>query len=106
MVAENTLIKESVGGKIGENFFAIYDTTLTDSQVAERAILEWYGESKSYDYRNETYQPKARHFTQTVWKNSEEMGFAVGRNSAQTFCAGTYYPPGNVPPYFTQNVFY
>jgi hypothetical protein len=65
----------------------------------------WYNECKKYDYRNPSYQPGTGHFTQVVWKGSQEVGFAQAKGTSMSFAVAMYYPPGNYVGDFDKNVF-
>jgi hypothetical protein len=57
----------------------------------------WYEEIKDYNFRN----PKQKtgvvgHFTQLVWKGSNEVGFGVGKaKDGSYYVVANYYPAGN-----------
>uniref|UniRef100_A0AAY5ETI7 SCP domain-containing protein n=1 Tax=Electrophorus electricus TaxID=8005 RepID=A0AAY5ETI7_ELEEL len=46
------------------------------------------------------------HFTQVVWKSSQEVGVGLATDENTVFVVGQYKPPGNVsnPGYFKDNV--
>ena len=46
------------------------------------------------------------HFTQVVWKGSEELGVGLATDGKTTFVVGQYLPAGNIsnPGYFEKNV--
>jgi hypothetical protein len=65
----------------------------------------WYNECQKYDYHNPSYQPGTGHFTQVVWKGSQEVGFAQAKGASMTYAVAMYYPPGNYVGDFDRNVF-
>lgn len=66
----------------------------------------WYNECKQYDYRaRHLYQSQTGHFTQVVWKNSQEVGFARAHGSSMNFAVAMYYPAGNFLGEYEKNVF-
>jgi hypothetical protein len=66
----------------------------------------WYNEHRKYDYNNgQNYQSGTGHFTQVVWKNSQEVGFARAKGSSMNFTVAMYYPAGNFLGEFDKNVF-
>jgi glioma pathogenesis-related protein 2 len=65
----------------------------------------WYNESSKYDYHNPSYQPGTGHFTQIVWKGSQEVGFAQASGASMNYAVAMYYPPGNYMGEFSRNVF-
>jgi uncharacterized protein YkwD len=82
----------------GENLFWGVRTT------ANNAVDWWYAENKRYDYNNAYASLKAgdtdstkevRHFTQVVWRDSKQLGCAVGVCRGLNFWVCRYSPPGN-----------
>jgi len=66
----------------------------------------WYNEHRKYDYNNrQNYQSDAGHFTQVVWKNSQEVGFGQAQGTSMNFAVAMYYPAGNFLGEFDKNVF-
>lgn len=65
----------------------------------------WYNECQKYDYRNPSYQPGTGHFTQVVWRGSQEVGFAQAKGSSMNYAVAMYHPPGNYVGEFDRNVF-
>ncbi len=46
------------------------------------------------------------HFTQVVWKGSQEVGFGKAHGKdGRVFVVGNYHPAGNVMGQFEENVF-
>ena len=65
----------------------------------------WYNEGEKYDYQNRrSYQSGTGHFTQIVWKNSTEVGFAQAEGSSMNFAVAMYYPAGNFLGEYADNV--
>lgn len=91
-------------GKYGENVYMSTNTKLTDSQAALEATNLWYNEVKLYNYRRATFSSSTGHFTQVVWKNSNNLGIGVARSSKGVYVCGSYDPRGNVVGQFGQNV--
>ncbi|UJR28730.1 hypothetical protein I4U23_009959 [Adineta vaga] len=85
---------------VGENLrcqsWPITGKTMTQS---------WYDENKKYDYRNPSYQPGTGHFSQIVWKGSQEVGFGQAQGSSMIYAVAMYYPAGNYVGEFDRNVF-
>lgn len=73
--------------------------------VGNEMTESWYNERTKYDYRNPAYQPGTGHFTQVVWKGSEEVGFGRAQGTSMNFAVAMYYPPGNYMGDFDRNVF-
>lgn len=68
--------------------------------------LDWYSEIEFYNYTNPDTFDDAGHFTQLVWKNSKEIGIgiAVSKLDGDTYIVANYYPPGNYPGKYEENV--
>ena len=90
------------------------DRSITFSLLFSYSVLflgkemteSWYNEHRKYDYNNSRYyQPGTGHFTQIVWNNSQEVGFARARGSSMNFTVAMYYPAGNFLGEFDKNVF-
>ena len=90
------------GTKLGENIFWYLSgsVTLTGTDASQ----SWYSEIKDYDYNNPGFSSAIGHFTQLVWKGSNEIGCGA---SCGVYCVITcnYYPPGNYLGQFANNVF-
>ncbi|CAF1318844.1 unnamed protein product [Rotaria sordida] len=72
--------------------------------TGKEATESWYNEYTKYDYHNPSYQPGTGHFTQVVWKGSQEVGFAKAQSTSMNFAVAMYYPPGNYVGDFDRNV--
>ena len=92
-------ILQHSGGKYGEN--------LAFGYLPIGAIEAWYDEGDAYVYGSENVY---NHFTALVWNNTNSLGCAYKSCGANTslnalYIVCSYYPPGNVIGYSTQNVF-
>lgn len=74
--------------------------------IQGRELTEsWYKEWEKYDFENRrNYQPGTGHFTQIVWKGSEEVGFGQASGNSMNFAVAIYYPAGNYLGQFEKNV--
>ena len=89
------------GEELAENLFMFTGNKISGENMVET----WYNEGKDYDY-NGDFQKGSGHFTQIVWKETKEVGFAYAQSKNGTFYAvGHYYPPGNFLGEFSNNVF-
>jgi len=65
----------------------------------------WYDEIKDYDFKNPGFKSGTGHFTQVIWKGSEEVGFGLAQSkNGSWYSVANYYPPGNYMGKFPQNV--
>ncbi len=87
--------------QVGENL-RCQSWPMTGKEMTEA----WYDEHKKYDYHNrQVYQSGTGHFTQIIWKNSEEVGFAQAQGASMNFAVAMYYPAGNFLGEYDKNVF-
>ncbi|XP_048876872.1 uncharacterized protein LOC125746656 [Brienomyrus brachyistius] len=91
---------------LGENIF--YKWTSDKAPVSGKdAVESWYSEIKDYDFSKSGHQEKTGHFTQVVWKDSQEMGIGMATDGKGTvFVVAQYRPAGNItnPGYYERNV--
>ena len=65
----------------------------------------WYDENKNYDFDSDEYQEGTGHFTQMIWKDTEEVGFAhLKSKDDKHYFLALYSPPGNELFKFKENV--
>ena len=86
----------------GENVFMVFGREIDGSD----AVNSWYSEVKDFDFNKPGYQPKTGHFTQVVWKGSEELGIGKAKSAdGKMFVVGRNRPAGNNLRAFQENVF-
>ncbi|XP_028414952.1 protein PRY1-like isoform X2 [Dendronephthya gigantea] len=75
-------------------------------EVGKDSVNMWYDEEKKYQYRNPGFKSGTGHFTQVVWKGSQElgMGWAKSADGRSAFIVARYRPAGNMQGSFDQNV--
>ena len=105
LVTLNTLKHSNntyLGNALGENLYWGYGF----STIGTQATDAWYEEVSDYDFSNPGYKSGIGHFTQLVWKDSQQLGCGVGCGS-NNYCFVTcnYYPAGNYLNQFASNVF-
>uniref|UniRef100_A0A4W4EIF2 SCP domain-containing protein n=1 Tax=Electrophorus electricus TaxID=8005 RepID=A0A4W4EIF2_ELEEL len=90
----------------GENLFYAWSST-PKKCTGNEPVDKWYSEIKDYNFSKPGFQPNTGHFTQVVWKSSQEVGVGLATDENTVFVVGQYKPPGNVsnPGYFKDNVF-
>jgi pathogenesis-related protein 1 len=88
--------------KLGENIAAATPNSLTTAGV----VQNWGSEASFYDYGTNSCAPgkQCGHYTQIVWRNTTQVGYATkecGQNSPFAgftrwqFWVCNYSPPGN-----------
>lgn len=91
------------GKRIGENVASRWGSIGAD-YTGREVVDQWYAEENKYNYEKD-YQSEAGHFSQVVWKNTEEMG--VGKafgEDGRVYVVVNYYPAGNILRHFKENV--
>ena len=75
--------------------------------AGEEATNMWYSEVKDYRFNKPGFQGNTGHFTQVVWKESQELGMGKAQTAdgRLTFVVGRYKPAGNLLNHFQENVF-
>eukprot|EP00112_Aurelia_sp_Birch-Aquarium-sp1_P015438 Seg3419.1 transcript_id=Seg3419.1/GoldUCD/mRNA.D3Y31 product=Ectin protein_id=Seg3419.1/GoldUCD/D3Y31 len=65
------------------------------------AAKTWYEEQKNYDYNAPHLSDDNKHFTQMIWKGSQEVGFGIALSKVGTnfYFVAKYDPPGNQDNY-------
>lgn len=83
----------------------MYNRNVDVNRVSGSDVVDlWYAEEKLYKYDG-TFSKQTGHFTQLVWKASQQIGVAIVGNSARgSYVVVEYYPRGNVLGSFDQNV--
>lgn len=70
------------------------------------AANRWYDEVKAYDFNNQGWSLMTGHFTQLVWRSTNEIGIGVSYNekTKAVYVVMNYWPTGNLPSGFSVNV--
>ena len=75
--------------------------------IGKACVDEWYKGEKDYDYLKASQNSTTDHFTQLVWKNSNQLGCGIKCDESKDLCFITcnYYPAGNYYGEYKDNVF-
>lgn len=97
------------GGPYGENLYKSWGGSSDPSEIMADAINSFYSEIQYYDYNNPGFSGATGHFTQVVWRSSNEIGVGIATYPDATYDHRTvvcisYRPPGNVEGQFQDNV--
>ncbi|XP_031433414.1 uncharacterized protein glipr2 isoform X2 [Clupea harengus] len=89
----------------GENLYYAW-SSVPEKLTGKEAVDSWYSEIKDYNFSRPGFQSSTGHFTQVVWKGTEELGVGLATDGKTTFVVGQYLPAGNIsnPGYFEKNV--
>ena len=88
------------GNNLGENLYRCSNKVAT-GQIATTA---WYDEIKTHNFKKD-FQHASGHFSQLVWKGSQEVGFGLAFKGNDYYVVANYYPAGNIIGDFANNVF-
>ena len=88
-------------GKLyGEN------TIISESKDPKIIFEKWSKESQNYDFNKNHFEKNALHFTQIIWKETNEIGVGIANDEVnKKYCVVVLYsPPGNTLGKFPKNV--
>ncbi|CAF1011591.1 unnamed protein product [Adineta steineri] len=94
------------GHSMGECLSVFYDTNGLYIKGSD-PVNNWYNEIKDYNWGNpDASTGVIGHFTQVIWKGSTRLGIgrALTSDNMTMYVVGNYFPGGNVPGQFAQNV--
>uniref|UniRef100_A0A0N5A344 SCP domain-containing protein n=1 Tax=Parastrongyloides trichosuri TaxID=131310 RepID=A0A0N5A344_PARTI len=74
-------------------------------QSLKRTVKWWYEEIEDYNFKTHTSNGVTGHFTQLIWKETNEMGCGVSHGKEVSYVVCKYYPPGNMYGEYEKNVF-
>ena len=81
------------GDDLGENLFCCSGTEIQ----GEYMTMSWYNEINDYDFNNPGFKSGTGHFTQLIWKDTEQVGFGFSYSkSGKYYGVANYYPAGNI----------
>ncbi|KAJ8346421.1 hypothetical protein SKAU_G00278220 [Synaphobranchus kaupii] len=89
----------------GENLYYAWSSA-QKSLTGKEAVDNWYSEIKDYNFSKPGFRSNTGHFTQVVWKSSEDVGVGLATDGNTVFVVGQYSPAGNITNkgYFENNV--
>jgi uncharacterized protein YkwD len=88
----------------GENLYASRSSTQAPPRP-DAVVDSWYNEIQHYHFNQPGFRPATGHFTQVVWKSSQELGMGIAQASDGTwYVVGNYHPPGNIANQFATQV--
>ncbi|WP_394617665.1 CAP family protein [Lentzea sp. JNUCC 0626] len=91
----------------GENLYEAGRNRPIDTVIG-KALDDWYGESRRYDYDKEmtpsTVDLSVLHFTAMVWKSSDRVGVGISQGRNGTYVVVNFAERGNTLNRFKANV--
>lgn len=96
----------------GENIAMNGGVFLRDEDSANVAVTGWYEENANYDFSTGASKNDlpVDQFTQSVWKSTKRVGYGMGVNKKcpngyTHYIVARYFPAGNTPNLYLENVF-
>lgn len=74
------------------------------TQSPEQVVNMWYRERDGYDFARGGFSMRTGHFTQVVWRGSQQLGCASATCGDMRLWVCNYDPPGNMQGDFQRNV--
>jgi glioma pathogenesis-related protein 2 len=103
-LARTNRLVHSGNKSYGENLYA-FGSSGQARPRAEAVVDRWYSEIKDYNFNKPGFHTGTGHFTQLVWKSSQELGIGIAQATNGTwYVVGNYSPPGNIAGQFATNV--
>jgi uncharacterized protein YkwD len=96
----NNCAFEHSGGNYGENLAA----GTTGYMGPEEVVKMWYEEIKDYDFNNPGFAMNTGHFTQVVWRGTQQVGCGMVQCKGLDVWVCEYDPPGNWEGQYRDNV--
>lgn len=90
----------------GENIYCLWSSDRNAKANPREVCRSWYEEIKEHDF---SVEPKgifkAGHFTQLIWKSSQDLGVGVSKTKkGKVLVVCNYNPRGNIAGQFSTNV--
>lgn len=89
--------------RYGENIFCSSSSKPTKPDPAA-PVQSWYDEVHKHQFGGEPRSSGTGHFTQVVWKASQQLGVGVATAGGRVVVVANYYPPGNFLGKYQENV--
>lgn len=103
-LSRRSVLQSRGGTRYGENIFCVQSSAPIELNGRD-PVEQWYKEGRAHIFGKEPSTLKTGHFTQIVWRESEQIGVAIARNrNGQIFVVANYDPPGNVIGTYSENV--
>jgi len=99
-------MKHSTNSGYGENIYYAWSSNPNHVVEANVPVKSWYSEIKKFRFGTESVNyMQTGHFSQVVWKGSQNLGVGIARDrSGKVFVVANYSPPGNYQGRYVANV--
>lgn len=90
----------------GENIYCLWSSDRNAKANPKNVCRSWYDEIKEFNWNVEPKGAfKAGHFTQMIWKSTQDLGVGVAKTKkGKVLVVCNYSPRGNVIGEFNANV--
>lgn len=90
----------------GENIYCLWSSDRNSRMSAKAVCRSWYEEIKEHEFGVEPKGIfKGGHFTQMIWKSSQDLGVGISRTKkGKVLVVCNYSPRGNIAGQFNANV--
>lgn len=105
-LAAKDQMQHSTNSGYGENIYSAWSSNANHVVEGNTPVDSWYSEINKFRFGTETvnYQVTG-HFTQVVWKASQELGVGIARGKrGNVYVVCNYSPPGNYQGRYVANV--
>ncbi|CAG2113938.1 unnamed protein product [Medioppia subpectinata] len=104
-IAKKDSLEHRPHNTYGENIFMKWSSNPHFKIAGRDPVDNWYAEIKDHTFGREPTSLASGHFTQVVWKESEELGVAKARTkTGKIVVVANYNPAGNMLGDFATNV--
>jgi len=104
-LAKQDKIQHRSDKQYGENLFSSWSSDKKSKVSVKEAVDSWYQEVKKYTFGVEPRTSGTGHFSQLVWKSSNELGIGTAKSATGTkIVVANYNPPGNYLGKYVENV--
>jgi len=104
-LAKEDRLQHRTNNKYGENLYSSWSSDPKAKVSTKEAMESWYSEIAKYTFGQEPRGGGTGHFTQCVWKASEELGIGIAKSaSGKKIVVGNYKPAGNFMGKYNENV--
>lgn len=104
-LARLDVLEHSGSHQYGENLYCAWNSDPSWRLKGEVAVDSWYSEVTQHKYGRKARNPETGHFTQVIWKNSEDLGIGLAKSkSGKMIVVCNYSPAGNFIGQYKENV--
>lgn len=103
-LAARNILEHRPESNYGENIYCLYSSDPTFTINGNTPVDTWYEEIKHHPFGREPNNLKSGHFTQVIWKSSENLGVGVAKSTqGSIYVVANYSPAGNFVGHYVEN---